>query len=170
VLEKLRALVGQKITAQRIRCHGDYHLGQVLYTGKEFLMIDFEGEPARSLSARRLKRSALEDVAGMIRSFQYAASEALLRLPMTGAVTPDAVAAWQSAADFWHVWNSSAFLKAYLAATSATELLPKSRAQLELLLQVQLMERAAYELQHELNNRPDRAAIPLRGILELLAV
>jgi maltose alpha-D-glucosyltransferase / alpha-amylase len=168
ILEKLRCLLSQRFSAQRIRCHGDYHLGQVLYTGREFWVIDFAGESGRSLSARRLKQSVLQDVAAMIRSFQYAASESVLRLPMTGAVTPDALATWKSAAAFWQQWTSSAFLKAYLAATDAAELLPRPRVQLNLLLQVHLMARATYELQYELKNRPDRVASPLQVILELL--
>ena len=73
ILEQYRLVVDRKVTAMRIRCHGDYHLGQVLFTGKDFVVIDFEGEPARSLAERRGKRSALVDVAGMLRSFDYAA-------------------------------------------------------------------------------------------------
>ena len=167
VLEVFRGLVGPKIAAQRIRCHGDYHLGQVLYTGKDFAVIDFEGDPSRPLSTRRIKRSPLEDVAGMIRSFHFAASEALLRLPLIGVVASDAIAPWQQAADFWYMWSSSAFLRAYATATSATDLLPKSDAQLDLLLNVHLMERTVGELQHELDNRPDGVVGALHGILEL---
>jgi maltose alpha-D-glucosyltransferase/alpha-amylase len=167
VMESFRGLVGQKIAAQRIRCHGDYHLGQVLYTGKDFMIVDFDGDPTLSLSARRIKRSPLEDVAGMVRSFHDAASEALSRLPKIGVVAPDAVTVWQQAADFWYLWTSSAFLRAYAAATAATDLLPKPSAQLDLLLKVHLMEKAIHEVQDELDNRPDRVAVPLRGILEL---
>ena len=168
VLETFRGLVGEKIAAQRIRCHGDYHLGQVLYTGKDFAVIDFEGDPARPLSARRIKRSPLEDVAGMVRSFHHAASEALFHLPTIGIVAPDAVAAWQQAAEFWYLWSSSAFLRAYETATAQTDLLPKSDAHRDLLLKVHLMERAIWDLQSELDNRPDRVAAALHGILKLL--
>ncbi len=93
-----------------------------------------------------------------------------MRLPMTGAVTSDALTTWKSAADFWRRWVSSAFLKSYLATTAGTQLWPSSPAQLNLLLQVHLMQRATYELEHELKARPDRVAIPLQGILELLNV
>jgi maltose alpha-D-glucosyltransferase/alpha-amylase len=170
VLETFRRLVGQKIEAQRIRCHGNYHLGQVLYTGKDFMIVNFDGDPTRSLSARRIKRSPFEDVAGMVRSLHYAASEALFRLPKIGAVAVDALAAWQQAADFWYVWNSSAFLRAYTAAIAPTGLVPTASAPLNLLLQVHLMEKAVYELRLELDNRSDRVAVPLQGILELSAV
>jgi maltose alpha-D-glucosyltransferase/alpha-amylase len=142
-------------------------LAQVLYTGKDFVIINFDGEPTRALSARRIKRSPLDDVAGMIRSFHYAASEALARLPRIGAVAPDAIAAWQQAADFWYSWTSSAFLKAYIAATAATDLLPKADTQIDMLLQVFLLEKAIGELQLELASRPERVIVPLRGILEL---
>ncbi len=170
LLECFRAVVGPKIAAQRIRCHGDYHLGHVLYTGKDFLIIDFEGEPSLSLSARRIKRSALEDVAGMIQSFHFAVSQALPRWLTIGVVTPDAEAALRQAAHFWYLWSSSAFLKAYAAATSGTSLLPNSRAQLDLLLQVHLLEEAVYELQYDLNDSPDQLSVALNHILELLAV
>jgi maltose alpha-D-glucosyltransferase / alpha-amylase len=168
VLEVFAGLIGPKIAAERIRVHGDYHLGQVLYTGKDFVIIDFEGNPARPLSTRRIKRSPMEDVAGMVRSFHYAAAEALLRLPIIGAVAPDAIAAWQQAADFWYLWTSSAFLRAYAAATASTNLLPRSETQLDLLLKVHLLERTVEELQYALANRPDNVPAALRGILELL--
>ncbi len=103
----------------------------------------------------------------MVRSLRYAAAEALLRLPTIGVVAPDAIAAWQQAADFWYAWSSSAFLRAYSTATAATDLLPRSEPQLDLLLKVHLMERAIEELQYELDNRPERATFALHGILEL---
>ena len=168
VFDKFRNLVGGKIVARRIRCHGNYHLGQVLYTGKDFLIIDFDGDPTLSLSARRIKGSPLEDVATMIRSFHYAAAEALLRLPKIGVVAPDAIATWQHAADFWQLWTSSAFLRAYLAAMAETDVLPESSSgQLDLMLQFHLLEKAIGELQAELVSRPDRVSVPLRAILEL---
>jgi maltose alpha-D-glucosyltransferase/alpha-amylase len=169
VLEKLRAVVGPKIVAPRIRCHGNYHLAHVLSTGKDFLIVDFEGEPTLPLSARRIKRSAIDDVAGMVHSFQFAASQALLQLPRLGVVSADATSAWQQAADFWSLWCGSAFLRAY-ATTAATDLLPKSRTQWDLLLQFHLLEEAVYELRYELTNSPERVSVPLGRILRLLAV
>ena len=90
ILEYYRLVVDRKITAMRIRCHGDYHLGQLLFTGKDFVVIDFEGEPARSLAERRGKRSALRDVAGMLRSLDYAAIVA----SKTGEFRPEDIRAW----------------------------------------------------------------------------
>ncbi len=127
VLEKFRALVGVKVVARRIRIHGNYHLGHVLYTGKDFVIINFDGEPELSLSARRIKRSPLEDVAGMVRSIHYATSEALYHLAKIGVLAADAVAAWRQAADFWHQWSSSAFLRAYLTTMAGSQILPACR-------------------------------------------
>jgi maltose alpha-D-glucosyltransferase/alpha-amylase len=103
----------------------------------------------------------------MVHSFHYAASAALVRLPKIGAVTADAVTAGHQAAEFWSLWTSSAFLKSY-AAVCPPELLPREKTQLDQLLRVHLMEQAVYELQYELNNVPERAAVPLAGMLEVL--
>jgi maltose alpha-D-glucosyltransferase / alpha-amylase len=168
LLERFRALVKPKIVAKRFRCHGDYHLGQVLYTGKDFLIIDFEGEPNRPLAARRIKRTGLLDIAGMIRSFHYAASQSAPRLAKMGVATPDAQTAIKDAAEFWYVWTSSAFLRAYASAVAAEELLPTNPAHVDALFDFHLLERAIYELNYELNNRPDDVETPLHGILELL--
>ncbi len=170
VLEQFRAVVGQKIVAQRIRCHGDFHLGHVLYTGKDFLIVDFEGVPTLPLSARRVKRSPIDDVAGMVHSFQFAASQALLQLPKLGVVAPDSVGAWQQAANFWSLWTASGFLRAYSTTSAACDLLPKSRQQWDLLLHFHLLEEAIYELRDILNNTPEQVSISLHRILELSAV
>jgi maltose alpha-D-glucosyltransferase/alpha-amylase len=158
----------RRISALRIRHHGDYHLGQVLYTGKDFLIIDFEGEPGRPLSERRIKRSALRDVAGMLRSFQYAAY-AVLFGQVAGVVprAEDAVAL-QGWAGFWTRWVSSAFLHEYLAAAGKARFLPGNDGELRVLLDAYLLEKAFYEVAYELNNRPDWVRIPLRGIVHLL--
>ena len=165
-----RALLGERIDALRIRCHGDYHLGQVLFTGSDFVILDFEGEPARSLSERRLKRSALRDVAGMLRSFDYAAQGGLLDLTREGVVRAEDAPRLTPWSDLWREWMSSAFLRTYLRTVEGSRLVPESRPQLEMLLDVLLLEKAVYELGYELNNRPDWAAIPLRSVLELLGL
>jgi maltose alpha-D-glucosyltransferase/alpha-amylase len=158
----------QKIHADRIRCHGDYHLGQVLYTGKDFMIIDFEGEPARSLGERRLKRSALVDVAGMIRSFHYAAWAALFKHQQNLGASPDDQHKLREAARSWYRWISAAFLRRYLQTVEGASFKPHALAELEMLLHVLLLEKAIYELKYELNNRPDWVEVPLRGVLELL--
>jgi maltose alpha-D-glucosyltransferase / alpha-amylase len=168
LLESLGALLTKKLRAQRLRCHGDYHLGQVLYTGKDFMIIDFEGEPARSISERRLKQSPLKDVAGMLRSYHYAASYEFFQLKATGLATADNIEMLERAANFWCLWSSSAFLKGYLSVDATAAFLPPQGEPAEILMDAYLIEKAVYELGYELNNRPDWVEVPLRGILNLL--
>jgi maltose alpha-D-glucosyltransferase/alpha-amylase len=120
ILARLRRFSSVTAPAKKIRCHGDYHLGQVLWTGKDFVIIDFEGEPTRSLGRRRLKRPAVFDLAGMVRSLHYAGQAAELRLtrelgiPVNGDELVK-VDAWVT---FWHRWVSGTFLEAYLATAA----------------------------------------------------
>jgi len=168
VMDRFRVVTQRKITAQRIRCHGDFHLGQVLCTGKDFVIIDFEGEPARPITERRIKRSPLRDVAGMLRSFHYAVYAALFDQEAHGIVKPDDLPYLEFCANLWHGWVSRVYLQAYLDASSGAEFLPRTKEELELLLDVYLLEKVVYELGYELNNRPEWLRIPLRGILQLL--
>ena len=166
VLIRLSRIMGPKITSMKIRIHGDYHLGQVLYTGKDFVIIDFEGEPARTLSERRLKRSPLRDAAGMIRSFHYAAMNALRRHTDNHPGDEDFLRPWLEG---WSAHVSGVFLHRYLEQLSDTRLIPGDRKPLLTLLHCFLLEKAVYELGYELNNRPDWAFLPLRGIEMILA-
>ena len=168
VLKRFRSILDRKITAMRIRLHGDYHLGQVLYTGKDFVIIDFEGEPAHSLSSRRIKRSPLRDVAGMLRSFHYAANASFIGKAGGSLSRPEDLARLEPWAHCWNLWVSAAFLSAYFASSSKASFLPRSREELSLLLDIYLLEKSIYELGYELNNRPDWVKLPLRGILDLL--
>ena len=168
ILDRFRRLTSRKLAAERIRTHGDYHLGQVLYTGKDFVILDFEGEPARSLSERRLKRSPMRDVAGMVRSFQYAAYVALFEEVSSGVSSPEAGPALESWALYWERWVSAAFLQAYLERVQGARFLPVPAAEREILLDTFLLEKAIYELGYELNNRPDWVRIPLQGIRQIL--
>ena len=155
VREKLRLLTQVGSAGRVIRHHGDYHLGQVMHTGEGgWVVLDFEGEPARTLIERRRKRSPLRDVAGMVRSFAYAgvASELL-----HGAPAPDG----------WEQEVRTAYLDGYLEETDQS-LLPPSRAAVERLLSVFELEKAVYELRYELDNRPDWVKIPVTGIARLL--
>jgi maltose alpha-D-glucosyltransferase/alpha-amylase len=167
ITDRFHLLRSQKFSGARIRCHGDYHLGQVLYTGKDFAIIDFEGEPARSLSERRIKRSPLRDVAGMIRSFQYAAHSAVLG-QSSPAPKPEDSPALQRWAEFWYTWVSSSFLRSYLSGMEHTRLLPSTPEQLRILFDAFLLEKAVYEIGYELNNRPDWLKVPLEGILQIM--
>lgn len=167
IVERFQLLRNRKISAARIRCHGDYHLGQVLYTGKDFVIIDFEGEPARPLSERRIKRSPLRDVAGMIRSFHYAAHSALLHQSSL-ALRPESLLTLERWAQFWYVWVSTSFLRSYLQSVEHTQLLPDDPEQLKILLDVYLLEKAIYEIGYELNNRPHWLKVTLQGVLQLL--
>jgi maltose alpha-D-glucosyltransferase/alpha-amylase len=151
-------------SASKIRIHGDYHLGQLLYTGKDFVMLDFEGEPARPLSERKLKRSALRDVAGLMRSFQYAAYSALWQ-PSTRAEDIPFLEHW---ADIWYRQMSGIFLQSYLDATAGAVFLPQKQSDLAPLLQAYLLDKAVYEVGYELNHRPDWVVIPVRGIKHIL--
>lgn len=148
VRERLQMLSHQSSGGRLIRHHGDYHLGQVLIAGHGFVILDFEGEPARSLIERRRKRSPLRDVAGMLRSFAYAAIQ---------AGTDDA---WETAA-------RDGFLTGYME-TVDPNLLPAGQVSISKLLSIFELEKAIYELRYELNNRPDWVGIPVAAIERLL--
>jgi len=168
IIGRYQPIRKQKISAARIRCHGDYHLGQVLFTGKDFVIIDFEGEPARSLSERRRKRSPLLDVAGMIRSFHYAAHSALIRQAPLAPRPEDDLPLLQHWAQYWYVWVSVAFLNSYIDIVRPAGLLPEDPEHLRILLDAYILEKAIYEIGYELNNRPDWVKVPLQGILQLM--
>jgi maltose alpha-D-glucosyltransferase/alpha-amylase len=158
-------LLREPIDIAKIRIHGDYHLGQVLSTGKDYMILDFEGEPARALGERRLKRSALIDVAGMLRSFHYAAHYGLLE---SRTVRPQDREMLDGYADLWAMRANQVFLGAYLERAGEAAFVPKEHGALRLLLRSYLVLKASYELRYELNNRPKWVSIPLRGILEVL--
>jgi maltose alpha-D-glucosyltransferase/alpha-amylase len=167
-MESLRRLLDHKISAVRTRCHGDYHLGQVLFTGNDFVIIDFEGEPQRPISERRIKTSPLRDVAGMIRSFHYAAHAAYQGETPAAAVQRQPGNGLQRWLRVWYAWTAAAFLRSYIAEAGSAGFLPASREELGILLDAYLLEKAIYELGYELNNRPQWIRIPLEGILQLL--
>jgi maltose alpha-D-glucosyltransferase/alpha-amylase len=166
VLARLRWMLDGTIPGCRIRCHGNYHLQQVLCNGDEYTIVDFEGEPRRPLAERRLKRSPLHDVAGMLRSFDYAARRGLADRE-AGSARGGGHAEAERLLWFWYGWVCAAFLREYLRAGSDDRLLP-DRERLAPLLEAYLLERAMYELGFELAERPEWVAIPLRAILELV--
>jgi len=167
ILDRFRDFFELKTSALRIRCHGDYHLGQVLYTGQDFVISDFEGEPARPLSERRMKHTPLMDLAGMLRSFHYAPYAALSRQQSKVLAEGDGgrLDLWVR---FWSGWISVVFLKAYLAIVGRASFWPGSQEELQVLLDAHLLEKAVYEIRYELNNRPGWVKIPIRAVLEIL--
>jgi maltose alpha-D-glucosyltransferase/alpha-amylase len=149
----------------KTRFHGDLHLGQVLVAQDDFILVDFEGEPERSLERRREKSSVLRDVAGMLRSFSYAAHAAGRRGAPGGAPASSETVA--RALGDWERDAARHFLEGYMKAAAGLASIPRDEAQVAQLLQLFLIEKAAYELRYEIANRPDWVEIPLRGLLEL---
>jgi maltose alpha-D-glucosyltransferase/alpha-amylase len=168
VRERYRYLRDQRFTAARIRVHGDYHLGQVLYTGKDFVMLDFEGDPGRPLSERRLKRSPLHDVAGMLDSFYHAAHAVLFGEAPGVIAKPESLDALESWAKSWSKMVSADFLSAYLAAPGIGELLPQNPEHIRELDRIFLIDLALRKFAFELTNAPERIRIPAHAINELV--
>jgi maltose alpha-D-glucosyltransferase/alpha-amylase len=164
-LARIRQIESGRVPAQRIRCHGDYHLGQVLDTGRDFMIIDFEGEPAKPLRARREKHPPFRDAAGMMRSFHYAAYAGLFKAAEHHAPAAS-LRAW---AEAWYSAMAGAFLRAYLAALAGSGLLPADPAVTARWLRTFYLDKALYEVAYELNNRPAWVRIPLSGIQQALA-
>jgi maltose alpha-D-glucosyltransferase/alpha-amylase len=165
IMGRFGAILKKKMSAMKIRIHGDYHLGQVLYTGSDFIIIDFEGEPAKALSERRLKRSPFRDVAGMVRSFHYAAYTGLLK---QAAIRQEDIPFLQPWAEVWYKYVAGTFIRSYLETSAEAPFMPKDRNEFEVLLKIFLLDKAIYELGYELNNRPDWLVIPMNGIRQLL--
>ncbi len=166
IRKKFKALKGENLEFLRTRIHGDYHLGQVLRAANDFVIIDFEGEPARPIAERRAKRSPLQDVAGMIRSFHYAAAAGLAQY--AGAKASAGLKNGSLLSNLWYRWVASVYLREYFKATAGAVFLPREPRKARLLLESFLLEKAVYELGYELNNRPDWVELPLQGIRELM--
>lgn len=173
ILDREKEIMGRytiftkkKLAVTRIRIHGDYHLGQVLYTGNDFIILDFEGEPARSMDERRMKWSPIKDIAGMVRSFHYAAYHSLLK---SRSFTKKDVSVLEPYADLWYDNISKIFLKSYLGTVKNASFIPDDKKDFDAMLNVFLLEKAVYELGYELNNRPEWACIPIKAIKQLTA-
>jgi maltose alpha-D-glucosyltransferase/alpha-amylase len=165
LLRQFSALLTHRLTARRIRVHGDYHLGQVLFTGKDYVIIDFEGSRDRRAAERRRKRSALVDVAGMIRSFQFAAFSVLLDASVVRAEDRAHLTPW---AQHWHTWTGAAFLHGYLEASKGASFVPAAPEQVAAVLGTLIAERAFFELRNSLELDPERVRVPLFGLVRLL--
>ncbi|MHB2035952.1 MAG: maltose alpha-D-glucosyltransferase [Nitrososphaerales archaeon] len=166
ITSRFLALRQIKLDCMRSRNHGDYHLGQVLFTGKDFTIIDFEGEPTRSLSERHLKRTPLKDVAGMLRSFQYVAYSSIISDSTTRP--KEDVGSSIVRAKMWISAVSDIFLKSYLETVDGSAIIPKDKNAFAILLDAYLLEKSIYELAYELDNRPSWLLIPIRGITGLI--
>ncbi len=158
-------LESEKIRSQKIRVHGDYHLGQVLFTGKDFIIIDFEGEPARSLSARKLKYCPFKDVAGMLRSFHYAIYMAYFKMKTRESEITSILEPW---IEHWYHLTCYHFLKSYLEEAGNAPFIPEKESQIESLLNLFLIEKSIYETSYEINNRPDWLIVPLNGLDKII--
>jgi len=168
LLDRFEAVRQTPLGGRRIRIHGDFHLGQLLFTGRDVVILDFEGEPLRSIGERRLPRSPLQDVAGMLRSLHYATLVALDQEVERAALveSPERMAVAEAWARSWYRWTASRFLAHYLA--EASDLLPPVPEAQQVLLEGLVLEKAMYEVVYELEARPDWVWIPLRGLVELL--
>lgn len=155
---------GLDVAGQRIRIHGDYHLSQVLRNEEDFFILDFEGEPARPLAERRAKHSPLKDVAGMVRSFSYAAYAALFAFAVHAPDDFPLLEPWASA---WQHWVADAFVREYRNTLGDARIVPGTEA-FAVLLRAFTLDKALYELAYELNNRPEWLRIPLSGLLRMM--
>ena len=168
LLARFATLRTRALCSYRIRIHGDYHLGQILYTGNDFMIIDFEGEPLGSLSARTRKRSALYDVAGMLRSFHYVAASTLIKQKDGKQKISQGTLSISERAEVWSRSVAREFLNAYISTASNASFLPTDPDELRFLMDLSLIEKALYEISYEQNNRPAWLRIPLAGLLDML--
>jgi trehalose synthase-fused probable maltokinase len=166
ILDFIDQVLTRPLLSYRTRIHGDYHLGQVLATENDLVIIDFEGEPESTILQRKIKHSPLKDVAGMIRSYHYAVSAKLFNSAETSTSDP---AELQRAADRWYKLIKDTYLEEYLAVFGTPHPLFKDTNEINYLLLFHLLEKAIYEIGYEVNYRPTWVKIPLKGIAEVLA-
>jgi maltose alpha-D-glucosyltransferase/alpha-amylase len=165
ILTLLKRIYEKKLDVVKIRIHGDYNLEKVLFSGKDVVITEFGGNPLRSFSERRLKRSPLRDVAGMIHSFNYAAYAGLL---LSNQIRKEDIPKLTPLAELWIQNVSGLFMNAYLETVQGSAFIPDDAHDLGVLLQTFLLEKAIFDLNHELNDRPDWAMVPLRIIKSIL--
>jgi maltose alpha-D-glucosyltransferase/alpha-amylase len=169
MIDRFSRLTRETLEVSRIRIHGDLHLGQVLVAGTDVVFIDFEGEPARPLGERLIKRTAFRDVAGMLRSYDYAAKLALEEAAGRGITSDESRHTLEAWGRLWVEWVGRAFVDGYLTEAAGASFVPKADWGLELLLEVSLLQKAVYELGYELANRPAWVHIPVRALDEYIA-
>ncbi|HEU0105888.1 MAG TPA: alpha-glucosidase C-terminal domain-containing protein, partial [Vicinamibacteria bacterium] len=168
ILKRSRAAFETRFRSQRIRYHGNYHLGRVLHNGRDFAMLFFEGEPGRPLAERRIKRSPLRDVASMLRSFHYVTAHALSGRVSSGAVRAEDIPVLEPALRAWRAWVGAAFLRRYLQTAAGQPFAPATPEELRASLTGYLLERTLHEIGYELDQRPEWVIIPLSELLELM--
>ena len=164
LLERYAQLNVLRDGGAKIRVHGDYHLGQLLRSKGDFVILDFEGEPARTLSERRAKQSPLKDVAGMVRSYSYAASAAMMHFVGRRPAEAEVLEPW---ARLWESSVTAEYLRAYRETMGTSTIVPQTIEGFEVMLRIFTLDKALYELNYELNHRPDWVRVPLNGILYL---
>jgi maltose alpha-D-glucosyltransferase/alpha-amylase len=164
----LLPLRDQRISGARIRIHGDYQLSNILYTGNDAIIRNFGGPAGRPLSERRIKRSALRDIASMIRSLHYAAHAVSFGYVPGVVKGREQEARLDRWAEHWHEWVSAMFLEAYLVTSRGMEFLPGTTAERQILLRAHLIEKALLEIAYELDHRPEWVGIPVHGLLSIL--
>ncbi|HEY0758153.1 MAG TPA: maltose alpha-D-glucosyltransferase [Acidisarcina sp.] len=164
IFDRLRQLGALDVRTLKTRVHGDYHLGQVLRVRSDFVILDFEGEPARTLAERRAKQSPLKDVAGMLRSFTYAAFAALMKYTSRRPEDYEQLEPW---ARLWDEAVGAEFLRAYRETVAGSDVVPEEPQAFQKMLDGYVLDKALYELTYELNNRPAWVGIPIKGILSL---
>lgn len=165
VLKILKRIYAKKLDVCRIRIHGNYDLKQVVFTGKDVVIVDFQGDPVRTYSERRLKRSPLRDVAGMLRSIHYVAHEGLL---LKNASNEQELTKLEPFAAFWIHYVSGLFMRSYLDTVQGSSFIPKETTDLKVMLDTYLLEKAMYSLNYELRRRPEWAIVPVRIIKSLI--
>jgi maltose alpha-D-glucosyltransferase / alpha-amylase len=168
IVQLYQSVFEGRLNAKRIRTHGDCHLDHILWTGMDFVFIDFEGDPWAPLSQRQIKRSPLRDVASLVRSFYYAANEGLLRHAERGSIPHENLPKFEVWVRHWCCWVSIAFLKAYFLRLDSAELYPHDPAQLRAMLRAYLSQQVMKELAQELSRNTDQFRIPLQDILLFL--
>jgi maltose alpha-D-glucosyltransferase/alpha-amylase len=164
VIAFLRKVLGKPLEGNRIRIHGDYHLGQVLVTDNDYCILDFEGEPDKPHEERRDLYPSLKDVAGMMRSFRYAAYAVLFQQYKNDVALRDKLMA---VADVWYHYVSRYFLGTYIETARGSVIIPKDE-KINDLLQIYSFKKAIYELGYEINNRPDWVVIPLQSLVKFV--
>ncbi len=165
ILQCFKDIYDHKIPVMKIRTHGDYHLKQILWTGREYIMMSFEGDPSKSFSERRILRSAMRDLAAMIRSFHYVAYSSILSPEYNQSRKEGNLEEW---AEAWHYYISRLYLKGYYDKAGNSDFMPKDPEDFKILMHTFLLEKALFELNYEIKNRPEWTIIPIRGIKAII--